>query len=128
MPDRVVDASVLAVVFFRERRRYQEAVRLTAGSDLFEPTLVNYEMANIARNKIVNFPQQREAILESLQGFLNLNVHWVDVDYLRVVDLAATTGLTTYDASYLYVARERNIPLITFDAELQRVARNWGGS
>lgn len=125
MPGRVVDASVLGATFFIDHR-YQEAERLIAGADLFAPTLLNYEMANIAVKRIELFPQRQELILESLQTFLRLNVQLRDVDYRQVVELAALTGLTAYDASYLYVARELSLPLITFDVQLARVARIWG--
>ncbi len=33
--------------------------------------------------------------------------------------LALQTGLTTYDAAYLYLARSLGIPLVTFDEQLQ---------
>ena len=125
MPDRVVDASVFAAAYFRERRR-AEARRLIAGGGLVAPTLLNYELANIAGKKLESAPQRQEFILESLQTFLRLNVQLRDVDYRQVVELAALTGLTAYDASYLYVARELNLPLITFDLQLARVARIWG--
>lgn len=125
MPGRVVDASVLGATFFIDYR-YREAERLIADADLFAPTLLNYEMANIAVKRIELFPQRQELILESLQTFLRLNVQLRDVDYRQVVDLAALTGLTAYDASYLYVARELGLPLITFDMQLARVARIWG--
>ena len=125
MPDRVVDASVFAAAYFRERRR-AEAERLIAGGGLVAPTLLNYEMTNIAGKKLEASPQRQEFILESLQTFLRLNVQLRDVDYRQVVELAALTGLTAYDASYLYVARELNLPLITFDMQLSRIARIWG--
>lgn len=125
MPDRVVDASVFAAAYFRERRR-TEAHRLIAGDGLVAPTLLNYEMTNIAGKKLEAAPQRQEFILESLQTLLRLNVQLRDVDYRQVVELAALTGLTAYDASYLYVARELNLPLITFDLQLARVARIWG--
>ena len=125
MPTRVVDASVLAAASFREPRQ-REAERLIAGVDLFAPTLLKYEMANIACNRIARFPQQRETFRDYLQEFLNLNIDLREVDCQRVVELATLTGLTAYDASYLFVARELGMPLLTFDGQLARVARIWG--
>lgn len=125
MPARVVDASVLGALFFREER-YQEAMRLASGNDWFAPTLLRYEMANIAVKKISDAPQQRETLVESLQRFLRLNIDFREVDFRQVVELATLTGLTAYDASYLFVARELGMPLLTFDAQLARVARVWG--
>ena len=93
MPARVVDASVLGALFFREER-YQEAVRLASGNDWVAPTLLRYEMANIAVKKISDAPQQRETMVESLQAFLRLNIALREVDCQRVVELATLTGLT----------------------------------
>ena len=125
MPGRVVDASVFAAAYFREPRQ-READRLIAGVRLFAPTLLRYEMANIAVKKISDAPQQRETLVASLQRFLRLNIDFREVDCQRVVELATLTGLTAYDASYLFVARELGMPLLTFDAQLARVARLWG--
>ena len=35
-------------------------------------------------------------ILKRLTETLDAGIHWVDVDYLRVVELALETGLSTY--------------------------------
>ena len=124
MPTRVVDASVFAASHFREPRQ-REAERIIAGGGLFAPTLVKYEMANIACKKIELSPQRREFIATALQAFLNLHIDLREVDCQRVVELATLTGLTAYDASYLFVARELGMPLLTFDRQLARVARIW---
>ena len=49
-------------------------------------------------------------------------IHWVDLVHPTVVDLALETGLTTYDASYLYSARFLGMPLVTFDRKLSAFA------
>jgi predicted nucleic acid-binding protein len=38
----------------------------------------------------------------------------------EVVDLASATGLTAYDASYLWLARHLGAPLVTLDSRLAR--------
>ena len=124
---RVVDASFCAAIYFREPR-YREAMRLVQGVDLFAPTLLNYEMASAAAKKIAENPRLREIIVGRLESFLHTGIHRLDVDYLAVVDLADATGLSPYDASYLYLARLMGLPLLTFDGELSRVARNMGFS
>lgn len=124
MADRVVDASVFAAAYFRERRE-AEAQRLITGQDVVAPTLVNYEMASIARRKAAATPQQAQIILDDLRDFLKFNIQRLDVDYPQVVELALLTGLSTYDASYLYLTRQLNLPLITFDRQLATVSRNW---
>lgn len=119
MPDRVVDASVVAAFAFQEPRA-EEARALLSDSAIFAPTLLAYELASIARTKIARYPEQRDAILDALDIALSLGIHWVDVAHQPVVRLALETGLSTYDSSYLRVARMLEIPLVTFDERLRR--------
>lgn len=56
MPGKVADASVLGAVVFGEPRA-AEARSLLAGADLYEPVLLAYELASIARKKIGIYPE-----------------------------------------------------------------------
>jgi len=114
----VVDASVLGALLFGEPRA-QEALSLLGGSDLYAPTLLDYELTGLARKKALRYPEQREAIFEGLRLGLALDLHRVEVDHEAVLRLALETGLTTYDASYLHLARSLGIPLVTFDERLK---------
>ncbi len=51
-----------------------------------------------------------------------LGVQDVAVDHDAVVALALTTGLTTYDASYLWLARQLGAELVTLDRQLDAAA------
>jgi predicted nucleic acid-binding protein len=121
MPARVVDASVLAAWCFRETRA-AEALALLQDSDLFAPVLLAYELASIARRKATAYPQRLDVLSDALQTALALPIHWSDVDHSAVFRLAVNTNLTSYDASYLYLARLLGVPLVTFDQRLARAA------
>ena len=121
MPDKVADASLLGAVVFEESRA-EEGLALLAGAGLYEPTLLADELSSIARKKIVQHPEQRTVLLQALEMALSLDIRWAEVDHLQVVDLAVDTGLSIYDASYLYLSRTLGIDLVTFDRRLQAVA------
>ncbi len=125
MAGKVADASVLAALVFREPLA-EEAAALIQDVELLEPHLLAYELANTARKKILKEPQQRQFIVRGLGLVLGMNVRWVDVDHFAVLKLAIDTGLTTYDASYLYVANTQRVPLLTFDRRLKAVMENLG--
>jgi predicted nucleic acid-binding protein len=55
-----------------------------------------------------------------LAAILASDIYRHDVDHVAVVNLALDTGLSTYDASYLYLARHLSVPLVTFDRRLQQ--------
>jgi predicted nucleic acid-binding protein len=121
MPGKVADASVLAAMFFREVRAV-EAETLLGGGELYEPALLAYELTSVAHKKIRETPDLTDAVAQALESALSMDVHWVAADHLAVLRLALRTGLTTYDASYLHVARAMDMPLVTFDKKLRRVA------
>ena len=49
-----------------------------------------------------------------------LAVEEVAVDHDGTLELAATTGLTAYDASYLWLARQLGAELVTLDKQLAK--------
>lgn len=116
---RVVDASVLGAFLFGEPRA-EEALALLRDGELYAPTLLAYELTSIAHRKVLRYPEQRAELIEALRIGLSLEIHWVEVDHLAALELALEVGLTTYDASYLSLARALGVPLATFDEQLQR--------
>ena len=118
MPAKVVDASVIAAIAFEEPRA-GEAELLLKETNLFAPTLLAYELTNVALKKARKDLNQAGAIGRALLIALRLAIRWIEVDHGAVLRLALDTGLTTYDASYLYLARSLDIPLVTFDERLR---------
>ena len=51
---------------------------------------------------------------------MNIELH--AVRYIGVVQLALEKRLSTYDASYLWLARSMAIPLVTLDQRLRQAA------
>jgi predicted nucleic acid-binding protein len=50
----------------------------------------------------------------------NWQIEILSVDHLEIIDLAAQARLTTYDASYLWLARKTGGELVTLDKRLLR--------
>ena len=49
---------------------------------------------------------------------LTFRVQMRDVDIAQCLELAEQTGLTVYDASYLWLARDMGVSLVTLDRKL----------
>ena len=122
MPARVVDASVLAAWCFREPRAL-EALGLLQDSDIYAPFFLAYELTSIARKKTVSDPESLDVLKEALETALALPIHWSNVDHGAVLRLALDSDLTTYDASYLYLAQALGVSLATFDQRLSLAAQ-----
>ena len=121
MPAKIVDCSVLAAIVFNESLS-SEAELLLRGSDLYAPVLLAYELAHVAQKKTADQPQNRRLISQALDWALDLNIQWTWVDHSGALEIALETGLSTYDASYLWISRFLNIGLVTFDRHLAAVA------
>ena len=120
MPAKVVDASVLGALIFKEPQA-EEASALLRGAELNAPGLLAYELAHIAQKKSAQSPDQLDTFQEALEAALQMDIRWRDVRHSAVLRLALETGLTTYDACYLYLSRLLGAELATFDEKLRRV-------
>jgi predicted nucleic acid-binding protein len=117
---KVVDASALAAVLFNETEAPAVAAQLM-GARLIAPPLLTFEMANICVTKCRRHQDEQPLLISAFAMRALIDVQEVEIDHDRVVELAIRTGLTAYDASYLWLSRETGAELITLDRQLMRV-------
>ena len=117
MPLTVIDASALGAMVFGEPEAEAMAERLAEAS-LAAPALIWFELANVCLKKIKKQPEQEERFLAALRRAREMQIAICEVDPVEVVPLARSTGLTAYDASYLWLARHENADLVTLDQPL----------
>ena len=118
MTARVVDASILGAIFFQEPRG-GKALSLVSGHELYAPTLLPYELTSVARKKTLQYPEYGDSLAQALSIALSTDIRWVEVEHLGVLQLALEKGITTYDASYLYLASSLGVPLVSFDEDVR---------
>lgn len=116
---KVIDASAAAAVIFDEPKSDTVALALE-GYRLVAPSLFGFELANVCMTKCRRFPAQRDTTLAMYALRRRLNIEELSVDHDGVVALASQTGLTAYDASYLWLARRLGAELVTLDSALLR--------
>jgi predicted nucleic acid-binding protein len=117
----VVDASALAALLFGEPEADAVAERL-GDARLTAPALLGFELANVCLSKCRRHPELESALIKAFCLRNRLGVEEVAVDHDGVIGLAVATGLTPYDASYLWLARRLMAELITLDGPLARAA------
>ena len=120
MPDKVIDASAMAALVFAEA---SAGLVLDAidGHRLHAPELLAFELMNVAWKRARRQTAATALFLESLEMMAELGVQYRGVDRRAVVELGLATGLTAYDASYLWLARSLGVPLVTLDRKLGKV-------
>jgi predicted nucleic acid-binding protein len=121
---KVVDASAIAALLFGEPEA--EAIALQLGdARLVAPALLGFELANVCLIKLRRHPEQRVALTTAFRLRDRLAVDEVAVDHDGTLELAAATGLTAYDAGYLWLARQLGAELVTLDKQLAKAEATW---
>jgi predicted nucleic acid-binding protein len=123
MPDKVVDASALAAIAFAEPGA-DAVIDEIDGHRLHAPSLVVFELMNIAWKRSRKQPAASALFLEALEVLQGLGLRFRGINQEEVVRLGLTTGLTAYDASYLWLSRVLDMPLVTLDKRLGAHAKN----
>lgn len=125
---KVVDASAVGALLFGEPEQERIADMLS-GARLFAPTLLSYELANIYLKKSRAHPEAGSQLRQALGLFGRMGIELHRLQPEPVSDLAAETGLTAYDAAYLWLSLVLDAELITLDRKLAAAAdRRAGGS
>lgn len=121
MTVRVVDASALGALLFGEPQAEEMAHKM-GDAELVAPALLWYEAASICLKKIKKQPDAAGKLLSAFALLPALSIREVEIDHGAVIEMARAKGLTTYDASYLWLAVRLQAELISLDKKLLRVA------
>jgi predicted nucleic acid-binding protein len=119
----VVDASAVAAVLFAEPTA-DEVVRRLDGLVLAAPSLLHYELASICAKKSRRDPDDAVRFRIALGRLKELKIRLTEVAPSDAAAKALQTGLTAYDASYLWLAHFLGAELVTLDLELAKAAAN----
>ncbi len=123
MPVKVVDASALAALLFGEPEAEVVAGRLGQWR-LVAPALIGFEVANVCLSKSHRHPEKRAMLAAAFRLRDQLRLEEVAVNHDETLAIADTTGLTAYDASYLWLARQFGAELVTLDSQLAKADAN----
>ena len=121
MPTAVIDASAAGAILFDEAGS-DEVLDRIAGYDLFAPELIRNELVSIAVKKHRQRPELRSELMRALRRYSAMLIQEREVVPDAVFALAIETGLTAYDASYRWLARQLGVPLVTLDGHLAKAA------
>lgn len=117
----VVDASAIAAILFVEPEILLIRQRLD-GHVLAAPRLLHYEMASIAMKKIRRDGLDPKLAAEALNDLQTFDIIFHDVEPTDAMATSIATGLSAYDASYLWLSLELGAPLVTLDIKLAKAA------
>jgi len=121
MSVKVADASAVVAVLFDEPAGDAIRQRLE-GETIVAPQLLPFEVANTCLTKLRRQPASRASLLAAFAKLAEFGIELLEVDQQAAVSTAEESGLSLYDASYLWLARELGAELVTLDKKLQQAA------
>jgi predicted nucleic acid-binding protein len=80
-------------------------------------------LTNGLRSAVLQKRQSEKTAEFLLDSFLNLGILFEKVDEKEVLRLALKKNITSYDASYVWLAKSQNIKLLTLDERLESIAK-----
>jgi len=125
MPVKVVDASALGALIFAEPEA-KDVEKELSGARLIAPSLIQYELASICLKKIHNHPSKTSQLITAYRMAGRLSIETITIEHIEVIELAARTQLTTYDACYLWLAQKACANLVTLDKRLKKAFAKGG--
>lgn len=118
----VVDASAAGAMLFEEPEGPTIRAHIR-GETLVAPHLIDYELANVCARRMRKQPADAAKLLIMLHGLAQVSLRRIHTPPADVARLAIQTGLTAYDASYLWLALSKDAELVTLDRQLLRADR-----
>jgi len=124
----IVDASVVAKFHFQEDGSDRARDFLTSGAVIGAPELLVIEIASVAAKLVQRgfaTPEQAQAAMVSLGDLVD---EFIPMRTLgpAVLRMARDCGCSAYDATYLVVARDRGLRVVSADLRLIERARASG--
>lgn len=121
MTERIVcDASTVVAAILDSGDDGRWAAAQLTGADLFAPTLLTYECANVIRRLELAGSTSPDQAAQAHADLLDLHVDLWHYEVLAVRCWQLRTNLSSYDASYVALAEMLAMPLVTLDRRIQR--------
>ena len=119
--DVLLDASALMPVLVDEPEK-EQIIKLTRNYDLLTPSIMPYEIGNaLTRMKKRQLMKDKEIIM-AYNNFRKIPLRMLEVDIEKALGIACKYIIYAYDAYYLEIAYRLNLPLLTLDRTMKKIA------
>lgn len=90
---------------------------------LLSTYLLPFEVINTLKSVVLRKRVSSDLVYRLATDFLKMKIILEKTDFLEAILLAEKENLSVYDASYVWLARELHIPILTLDRRMKKVAK-----
>lgn len=89
---------------------------------LVAPIILPFEVANGLKYAVKSKRIKETVASELLEAFFQLNIGLLQINLERALQVSLEKELAIYDASYVTLSQQENLPLLTLDEKLKKLA------
>ena len=118
----VADTSIFLAVALEEPEKKQ-LISVTVGAILVVPEILHFEIANAlsCMNKKAKLNQQEiKTVYDIATSIAVMQKH---IDIKKALQIALDYSIYAYDSYFLELCLETNLPLLTLDAKMKKIAK-----
>ena len=118
----LADACAIMAVIVKEPER-DLVIQLTKNAVIVSPNMISYEIANALTKMMKKKVVEKEDFINAFKYFKKIPMKTIEIDIIRVLEIAWKYNIYAYDACYLESAERLNLPLLTFDNNMIKVGK-----
>lgn len=119
----VIDASVILCRLLPDEKQTEKTASYfllyeKEKLDFTAPVLIKYEVANALKSAVKQKRLSAKLSEMLLCEFLLFSIEYQEVNFQEVLKLALEKNISVYDASYVWLASLKKLPLLSLDKKL----------
>lgn len=122
----VIDASFILANLLPDEQSQEadEIIRSYRNGEVYliSSAIFNLEVLNGLKSQQLRRRITKEKCFELAKTFLEIGISCEDVDDYETFIISQKLGLTVYDASYVWLAKSKDIPLLSLDRRMKKLA------
>ncbi len=119
--DIVTDTSAILAVVLNEAEK-PAIIQQTQGASLYAPRSLSWEVGNALSSLLKRSKLSLSEATAAVREYQQMPITFVDVNLIQALTIAHTYNIYAYDAYMLACAKSLQMPLISLDKGLIRVA------
>jgi len=122
----LLDASAIIAVIANEPER-EFVIKNTQNTKIVSSNIITIEIFNaLTRMMRKDVIDSKEKMIQLHKNFKKMPIKIEEIDIEKAIEIAWKFKIYAYDACYLETAKRLNLPLITFDGNMEKIGIELG--